>query len=82
MPQFTDEVKQEITNALQKKNATQSCSRCGGTDFGVLDGFPSSMVQMDTEQVITEANKMPTAGVVCNKCGNISYHALGILLQD
>lgn len=81
MPQFSEEVKNEITKALQDKGATLPCSRCGGTDFGVLDGFPSSMVQMNTEQVITEGNKIPSAGVVCNKCGHITEHALGVLLQ-
>jgi ribosomal protein L37E len=81
MPQFSEEVKQEITDALQKKGVTLPCSRCGSTEFGVLDGFPSSVVQMDSEQLITEGNKMPSAGVVCNKCGNLSFHALGILLQ-
>lgn len=80
MPQFSEEIKKEITDALQKKGATQPCSRCGGTDFGVLDGFPASLVQMDSDQPATEGNKLPTAGVVCNKCGHITQHALGILL--
>jgi ribosomal protein L37E len=80
MPQFTDEVKNEITKALQDKGATMSCSRCGGTDFGVLEGFPSSLMLLDTEQNSAEASKIPAAGVVCNKCGNISQHALGVLL--
>lgn len=80
MPVFSEDVKKEITEALQKKGATLPCSRCGGTDLAVLDGFPSSMVQMNTEQIITEGNKIPSAGIVCNKCGNISNHALGVLL--
>lgn len=81
MPQFSEDIKNEITEALQKKGATMPCSRCGSIDFGVLDGFPSSVVQIDSEQVITEGNKIPSAGVVCNKCGNISQHALGVLLK-
>lgn len=80
MPQFSEEVKQEITDALQKKKATQPCSRCEGTDFAVLDGFPSGLMLTDSDQPVTEANKIPSAGVICNSCGNISQHALGVLL--
>jgi ribosomal protein L37E len=80
MPQFTEEVKKEITEALQKKQATQPCSRCGKTDFAVLDGFPSSLMLNSSDQPFTEANKIPSAGVICNNCGNISQHALGVLL--
>ena len=79
MPQFSEEVKQEITDALQKKKATQACARCGGTDFAVLEGFTINSIQSDSDQ-ISESSRIPSAGVVCNKCGNLSFHALGILL--
>jgi predicted nucleic-acid-binding Zn-ribbon protein len=77
--QFSEQAKTEITEALQKKQATKPCARCNGTDFAVLEGFTINSIQSDSDQ-ISESSRIPSAGVVCNKCGNLSFHALGILL--
>lgn len=74
-PEFEEKIIQE----LSKRKATLPCHRCGHTSFQLLNGFFKHTVQDDLKQTILGGPTLPTIGVACSNCGNVSFHALGAL---
>lgn len=74
------EQKKKIIEALQKCGANLPCSRCGNQTFTLIDGYFNQTVQPQlNNSLMIGGPSVPSVGVVCNKCGLISHHAVGVL---
>lgn len=77
---INQEIKNKIANELTKRGVNTSCHRCNHSNFTLLDGFINLPLTKEISgNVIIGGPQVPCAVVVCNNCGNLSYHALGAL---
>jgi ribosomal protein S27AE len=79
MANLTDMQKKEITQSLKDRGALQTCPRCGNSHFILVDGFITHYLQPNAIGVTLGGLSMPCVAVVCNNCGFLSEHSLGIL---
>lgn len=80
MKQMTSEEKQKIVDALHKKRANRPCPRCDEKNFTLLDGYFNQSIQQSlTAGVILGGPSIPSIVILCNNCGYMSQHALGVL---
>lgn len=84
MDQLSQEEKDEIIEILKERGAIQSCPRCGHGNFTILDGYMTHSLQSKLEGQVIGGPAIPTVAVICNNCGFVSEHALGVLglLED
>lgn len=72
--------KKKIIENLQNRGANRPCSRCGNQTFTLIDGYFNQTVQPQlNNSLVIGGPSLPSVGVVCNKCGLISHHAIGVL---
>lgn len=72
--------KGKIIKALQDKGAVLPCPRCGNQNFTLIDGYFNQPIQKQlSNSLVIGGPSIPSVGVVCNKCGFISHHAVGVL---
>lgn len=77
---INQDVKNEIAEKLNQKEATLPCQRCGKSSFSVLDGFINLPLNQEINGGITLGGPtIPCAAIACNNCGHLSYHALGAI---
>lgn len=77
---MTIEEKQKISNALQQKQALLPCPRCDKQKFTLLEGYFNQTIQQDLQAGLTIGGpSVPSVVVVCDNCGYMSQHALGVL---
>lgn len=69
----------EIIKTLEKRRATRPCPRCGNRDFTIESGYFNQPIQSDLKGLSIGGRSIPSAIVICIKCGYISQHALGVL---
>jgi precorrin-6B methylase 2 len=72
-----------IIKLLVKRGANKNCQRCGHSNFTLLEGNTS--LALDLHQgnaIILGGNKIPSAVVVCNNCGNLNIHSIRVLESD
>lgn len=79
MSEFSQEERDRIIKALEAKGATQPCPRCGRNSFSIVGGYFNHFIQANLGGVNIGGPSIPTAVVVCNNCGWLSEHALGVL---
>lgn len=79
MEKISPDKKQEIVNALQEKGAVLPCPRCNNNNFTLLDGYFNQSVQVEPKNLVLGGESVPSVVVVCNKCGYMSQHAIGVL---
>jgi hypothetical protein len=72
-------LKERIIAELEKRGAKLPCSRCGHRQFGLLDDFARIDQQSDFKNISLGGPAIPCVMVACNNCGNISFHAVGVL---
>ena len=77
--EFSEAKKKKVTESLTRIGATKKCGRCGGVSFVLLDGYIRLDIQPDLENVVMGGINVPTYGVACNDCGNVSLHAVKIV---
>lgn len=80
---MTQEEKQRVITALEAARAVLPCPRCqnaGPNAFSLLDGYFLQPIQATPgPDVILGGASVPCAAVACNRCGFLSFHALGAL---
>lgn len=77
---LTNERKKEIIVALSQRIEKMNCPICQKENFSLLDGYINEGVQDDYKhQVIGVKTRIPSVALVCNNCGFISQHSLGVL---
>ncbi len=80
METMSSNEKQKIVDALSKKGANLPCPRCNTKNFTLLDGYFNQTIQQKlTADLVLGGPSVPSIIVVCNNCGYISQHALGVL---
>ncbi len=82
MPGLSVEQKRKIAEALETAGARLPCPRCSNLNFTLVDGYFNQTVQSELESFIIGGPGVPTVLVVCNRCGYLSQHVLGVLLPS
>jgi predicted nucleic-acid-binding Zn-ribbon protein len=77
---FSNTKRKEILDSLDNKGANQPCARCGNDEHDLLDGYFNHGVQADVKNTQIGGKRIPSIATVCTKCGNINFHAAGIIL--
>jgi len=73
------EDKQRIITTVQNVVQNLECPICHNRHFIIADGYFNSSIQGDINGMILGGPSIPSIGIICNKCGFISHHALGVL---
>ena len=71
--------KQRIIKALMDTGASLPCPRCGNQNFSITEGYFAAVIQNDLKKLELGGSNIPSAIVICPKCGFIAFHALGAL---
>lgn len=77
--ELTQSEKDRIVSELEARGATLPCPRCGNGTFAVVGGYFNHFIQASLSGVNLGGPSIPTAVVVCAKCGWVAEHALGTL---
>lgn len=58
------------------------CPMCGNNKFAVLEGYLRNDVQQDTSGFVIGGASVPAVAIVCDRCGFISQHAVGVVRPE
>lgn len=58
------------------------CPMCGNNKFVVLEGYFRNDVQPDTSGFVIGGASVPAVAIVCDHCGFISQHAVGVVRPE
>jgi ribosomal protein S27AE len=73
----------EIVARLLERKAALPCPRCGNRQFTLLSGYFNPPIQTELKGLVIGGPSVPCVAVVCNQCGFLAQHALGVLgLQE
>lgn len=64
---------------FRKLNKPFHCPMCGNTNFTLTDGYFSPVMQDDLNTFKLGGPSVPTVSIICNNCGFLSQHAMGML---
>ena len=76
---MTEADKISLVNALHEKLPTLECPMCHKKKFALADGYISNVLQDNLEKIKLDGTCIPTAAIICEYCGFVSFHALGNL---
>ena len=80
---FSEEKKKEIIDRLGerlgKHRAHPKCPMCGHSQFTIADAYLRNDLQPELGSVSLGGPSIPAAAIICNNCGFISQHAIGVL---
>lgn len=76
---ISNEDKQKIISKLNSRIGNIKCPMCGNNHFIIVDGYFNPTMQDDLNNLVLGGPSIPSIAIVCNKCGFISSHALGVL---
>lgn len=78
---ISKEEKQKIISELNNRinSGNLKCPMCGNKHFIIADGYFNSIMQDSLDGIVLGGPSIPSIAIVCNKCGFISSHALGVL---
>jgi hypothetical protein len=71
--------KETVLAKLTEKRANPVCEICGQNNWAVVDQAVSIQVTDLSGAFSIPPPQIPSAGLVCNNCGNIRLFALGAL---
>lgn len=73
------EDKQRIISKIKNVIQDIECPICHNKNFVIADGYFISSIRGDVNGMTLGGPSIPSIGIICDKCGFISHHALGIL---
>lgn len=78
---ITQEEKQRIILELNKRFGSSGikCPMCENNHFIIGDGYFNSFMQGDFRSLNLGGPSIPSIPIICDRCGFISSHALGVL---
>lgn len=77
---ISKEEKEKVIRELNSKfNQSLKCPMCGNNHFIIGDGYFNTFIQDDFKTINMGGSSIPSIPIICNKCGFMSLHALGIL---
>lgn len=71
--------KQKIIDTIKQKGATNNCPRCNQKDFTLLEGYFIPEIIPTIPVFFPTSASVRSIVIVCNNCGYMSQHAMGIL---
>lgn len=71
--------REKLLSALQERNVNPTCELCGHNNWAVVDQAVSVQITDLSGGFSIPPPQIPSAGLVCNHCGNIRLLALGVL---
>lgn len=74
-----DKHKDQILKVLKEKGALTPCSRCGHDSLTFINGYFNALIQDQANTLKDTGRGMPYICLLCNNCGFIIQHSLGIL---
>lgn len=77
--ELSAKMKQKIQNTLAERGALRPCPRCGNQQFVLADGLIAPSLQGSLDGFVIGGVNIPSAVVVCTRCGYMSQHAIGVL---
>lgn len=80
MPILSYDEKRRIIKTISDKGAKLPCSRCDQDKFTLLDGYFKPIIKSSlTDDVDYKMPSVPSVVLICNNCGYIIQHAMGML---
>ena len=76
---LSESQRQEIVQKLTSKVPDLKCPICGNQHFTIVDGYFTFTIQKDLQNIQLGGTTIPTIAIICNNCGFVSSHALGVL---
>lgn len=77
---MTDSQKEDIISRLKNRIGQLECPMCHNHNFVLADGYVINILQDDPFGKIKMSGKgIPKIAIVCDNCGFLSSHAIGIL---
>lgn len=78
---ISQEEKQKLADKLNEKFGSSGlkCPMCGNNHFVIVDGYFNSPMQSDLNDFSIGGPSIPSIPIICDKCGFISMHALGVI---
>ena len=76
---LSNDQKKKISEELTKRKHSLTCPMCQNRNFIMADGYFSNIMQPDFGSISIGGPGIPTIAIVCNNCGFVSQHALGVL---
>lgn len=78
---ISKEEKQKIISELNNRinSGNLKCPMCGNDHFIIADGYFNTIVQDHLNGIVLGGPSIPSIPIICNQCGFISSHALGVL---
>jgi hypothetical protein len=73
------EIAQKIETRLRAFGHGLRCPMCNHTKFSIADAYVTFGLQDDLNAMSLGGPSIPAAAIVCENCGFISTHALGVL---
>ena len=79
----TDKLQNKVITRLNerfgKHGKELACPLCSNKNFIVADAFFVNILQPDINKMTLSGKSVPTIGIMCDNCGFMSQHSLGIL---
>ena len=76
---ISQEEQEKVINQLSQRIPNLKCPMCGNDHFIVADGYFNHFMQDKLSGVSIGGPSIPVIPIICNKCGFVSQHAVGIL---
>lgn len=78
---ISNEEKQKIISELNTRinSGDIKCPMCGNRHFIIADGYFNQTMHDKLDSLVIGGPSLPSIAIVCDHCGFISSHALGIL---
>lgn len=70
---------QEIIKILNEKIGDVPCPMCGNKHFMLAEGYFCNILQDHFRNITIGGKNVPAVAIICQNCGFISQHALGML---
>jgi len=71
--------REKVLAALSQRGAKPECEVCGQNNWAVINQAVSVLITDLSGGFMLPPPQIPSAGLVCNNCGNIRLFALGAL---
>ena len=78
-PTLSQEEKERIISLIRAKNAPRACPMCASNAWAIADGYFNQAIQSDFKVMRLGSHSIPSIAIICNNCGFIGQHALGVL---
>lgn len=76
---LSDDKKQKLIDKLGNVLPHLRCPMCGNDSFTIADGYTTLSLSGDFKSVTLGGSHIPNIPIICNKCGFVSLHAVGVL---